>query len=51
MSMPGQLPWQIEIFNKYDFDWVCGGTLVSPTKIVRYYNRRCALYLIHFEIN
>jgi len=34
MSMPGQLPWQIEIFNKYDFDWVCGGTLVSPTKIV-----------------
>ena len=34
-SLPGQLPWQIEIVNKYDPDWVCGGTLVSPTKIVR----------------
>ena len=35
-SLPGQLPWQIEILNKYDPDWVCGGTLISPTKIVWY---------------
>ena len=34
-SLPGQLPWQIEIVHKYDPDWVCGGTLISPTKIVR----------------
>ena len=34
-SFPGQLPWQIEIVHKYDPDWVCGGTLISPTKIVR----------------
>ena len=32
-SLPGTLPWQIEIVNKYDSDWVCGGTLVSSTKI------------------